>query len=435
MPVTACRNARIERARVQRGIAALVVVMVLFFIVSLVAAYASRNLVFEQRTSANQYRSTQALEVADAGLEWALAMLNGTRIDANCVNTTKLAAAPHDSFRQRYLNIDNATGAVTVKTQLGGTELWPSCKFDAGAWTCSCPANGAPALAGSGSAFRVRFIAMAPPAVGSVRVEVRGCTAIDPNCLDFPAADALQCRGTVCAVASLHSGLKAPPTAALSARGTVNLGGAAITVANSSPLGSGVTIHAGGAVDRTGMTLVSRPGSPRDLSVVDNDPQLNVASFTSDRMFAAFFGLMPPTYRDQPGAVTVDCAGGCTWTANISDVVRDNPGRVIWVNGNLDINAAGNLCVDDAGLPDPCVIVSTGNVTLSAAANVFGMVYSHSATWTTSGVGQITGAAASSGAIAGTATTTIVYDSALLSRMRYTLGSFARVPGSWKDIP
>ncbi|MBK7062382.1 MAG: hypothetical protein IPH51_18705 [Rubrivivax sp.] len=34
--------------------------MVLFFIMSLVAAYTSRNLIFEQRTSANQLRSTQA---------------------------------------------------------------------------------------------------------------------------------------------------------------------------------------------------------------------------------------------------------------------------------------------------------------------------------------------------------------------------------------
>ena len=45
--------------------------MVLFFIMSLVAAYASRNLIFEQRTSANNYRSTQAFEAAEAGLEWS----------------------------------------------------------------------------------------------------------------------------------------------------------------------------------------------------------------------------------------------------------------------------------------------------------------------------------------------------------------------------
>jgi Tfp pilus assembly protein PilX len=419
----------------QHGIAALVVVMVLFFVVSLVAAYASRNLIFEQRTSANQYKSTQALEIAEAGLEWALAMLNSGRVDANCSDTTKVAAAPNDSFRQRYLDINPVTGFVTARKQTpSNDELWPSCKFDGGAWTCSCPENGAPVLAGSGSAFRVRFLTLDPPVVGTVRVEVRGCTTMDNTCLDFPLADPLLCGGTVCVVASLHSGLKAPPTAALSAKGTVNLGGAAMTVANSSTLGSGVTIHSGKAVAPTGLILYSRPGSPASASVVDNDALLDALLFTRDRMFAAFFGLMPDTYRDQPGAKIIDCAGGCTWTGNISNVVRDNPGRVIWANGNVDINAAGNLCVDGV-LPEPCVIVATGNVTFSAAANLYGMVYSHSADWATSGAGRITGAAASSGDITGNATTQIVYDSAVLARMRYTTGSFARVPGSWKDIP
>jgi Tfp pilus assembly protein PilX len=84
----------------QRGAAALVVVMVLFFIVALVAAYTSRNLIFEQRTSANQYRSTQAFEAAEAGIDWALAMLNGGRIDAACRAHTD-ASTTDDSFRQR----------------------------------------------------------------------------------------------------------------------------------------------------------------------------------------------------------------------------------------------------------------------------------------------------------------------------------------------
>ncbi len=60
-------------------------VLLLFFIISLVAAYAGRSLIFEQRTSANQYRATQAFEAAEAGLEWALAMLNGGRISATCL--------------------------------------------------------------------------------------------------------------------------------------------------------------------------------------------------------------------------------------------------------------------------------------------------------------------------------------------------------------
>ena len=37
--------------RPSRGAAALVTVMLLFFLISMVAAYASRNLIFEQKTS------------------------------------------------------------------------------------------------------------------------------------------------------------------------------------------------------------------------------------------------------------------------------------------------------------------------------------------------------------------------------------------------
>ena len=62
------RNQRATSCSAQRGAAALVVVMVLFFIISLVAAYASRNMIFEQKTSANQYRSTAAMEAASRPL-------------------------------------------------------------------------------------------------------------------------------------------------------------------------------------------------------------------------------------------------------------------------------------------------------------------------------------------------------------------------------
>jgi Tfp pilus assembly protein PilX len=81
MPRLSLRRTPRRVAAAQRGAAALAVVMVLFFVISLVAAYASRNLVFEQRASTNQYRSTLALETAEAGAEWALALLNTGRID------------------------------------------------------------------------------------------------------------------------------------------------------------------------------------------------------------------------------------------------------------------------------------------------------------------------------------------------------------------
>ena len=55
--------------RRQRGVAALVITVLLFFTMLLASVYLNRNLVFEQRSSANQYRATQAFEAAEAGLE------------------------------------------------------------------------------------------------------------------------------------------------------------------------------------------------------------------------------------------------------------------------------------------------------------------------------------------------------------------------------
>ncbi len=98
---------RLKLRAQQRGVASLVVVMLLLFVVSLSAAYASRNLIFEQKTSANQARSTLAFEAAEAGVEWTLAQLNSGQVSTSCANSTTAG-----SFQQRYLAISN-TGMVS----------------------------------------------------------------------------------------------------------------------------------------------------------------------------------------------------------------------------------------------------------------------------------------------------------------------------------
>ena len=122
-------------ARPQRGAATLVVVMLLFFVVSLVAAYASRNLIFEQRTSANQYRSTQSFEAAEAGLEWAQAMLNSGRIDDDCLPTLDTSFG---SFRERYLITNTTTGIVTRNPATGAVRWAAACSaFSSASGLCA----------------------------------------------------------------------------------------------------------------------------------------------------------------------------------------------------------------------------------------------------------------------------------------------------------
>jgi len=61
--------------RKQRGVAALFVSVVLLVAVTLMVMFASRVALLDQRTSANEYRHSQAFVIAEAGLEQAAAFL------------------------------------------------------------------------------------------------------------------------------------------------------------------------------------------------------------------------------------------------------------------------------------------------------------------------------------------------------------------------
>jgi hypothetical protein len=123
--------------------------MLLFFVMAMVAAYANRALIFEQKISANVYRLTKAAEAAEGAAEWAVAELNGGRIDATCSASSTVA---DNSFRQRYLTQDSLGVYVPVTLAQAGVAAPPSLsqtcyKNAAGALVCSCPTNGLAALA------------------------------------------------------------------------------------------------------------------------------------------------------------------------------------------------------------------------------------------------------------------------------------------------
>lgn len=417
----------------QRGVASLAIVAILFFVMALVAAYANRNLIFEQRTSANQYRYTQAFEAAEAGAEWVLAMLNAGRIDANCQPSDDVA---NSSFRQRYLAIDDTTGNITAAAPDGagmGT-VWPSCVFDGDQWDCSCPAAGAPALdapAGDGPfpAFRVRLSRPDNVQPGLLLVEVNGCSRLADTCLDFPAASlASEGRATVYMVAALRSALPLLPAAALTVRGSVDLDGAALGVYNSEPLTPGISILAGGPIDTTGLRLGSVGGTPGEQSVRPDDAEL--AALSVDRLFQSTFAARVSTFRGQPGLVALgDCGGSCT-AAAIREAVVLNPGRILWIDGDIDFDD------DDAigSADEPVLIVAAGNVQFSGTAQVHGLLYSRAEDWASAGAGEVRGAVIAEGNLQGNATTTIVYDRTVLQNLQWRTGSFVRVPGGWSDF-
>lgn len=441
-------------SRRQAGAATLVVVMVLFFIISLVAAYTSRNLIFEQRTSTNQYRSTQALEIAEAGMEWAISMLNHGRITDTCTTST---VATDPSFRQRYLNVDAVNGKITPVLSAAGIPLQPSCVTTPAGLACSCPTTGTPTLtpptaAGVWPAFRVRFRSVAgesatplvPKQSGVVRVEVVGCTRVDPvggeQCLTFTGRGALN-EGRVLAssLVALTGNPSGSPHAALTARRAVDVGGAALAAYNTAPTGLGITVHSGGVINTAGMVLRSAPGTPAGDSIIASDSAFDLPATgtftTADRMFAAVFNMRPQTFQSQQAAITLICPlAGCTSTM-VQNALAFNPNRPLWLTGSLIVDAAGDI--GTAAIP--AVIVVNGDLRFTVAGvNIYGLVFNRLAggatDWTTSGAGQITGAVVAEGGVVGAGTPTIVYDEGVLRHLRYNNGSFVRAPGSWRDF-
>lgn len=467
---TLCRRARDHHKR-ERGAASLIVVMVLFFIMSLVAAYTSRNLIFEQRTSVNQYRATQAYETAEAGLEWAIAQLNGGRIDANCLEAGVTTA--NTSFRQRYLAInanpppDANSGMVTGLTQpaVGAAPPAPrraGCVWDGTRWVCSCPSDSDPALAlpaGTGifPAFWVSFSTAGVTRPGVIQIIANGCTRVDTACLSSSANTSnVEGRALVTALVALRGAVATPPVAALTVFGSVVRDPLVLTqlsVFNTDIERGGVTIQASDAVSTSRVTFGSAPGTPGSESIIPNDntmrdvanPLLMPADLTaagrtaSDRAFASTIGIWPNASRWQPSAVRLTCpGGGCR--AALSNAVALNPDRVIWVEGDLTLETAGDIGSlpnpADLTVAGPAVIIATGNlivVPAAAGVRVFGMVYTRNGGWV--GAGEIQGAAIVEGNLAATAAQTVVYNGGVLDTLRLRAGSFVRVPGGWRDFP
>lgn len=419
----------------QAGAASLIVVMVLFFLMALVAAYTSRNLIFEQRTSVNQYRATQAYEAAEAGLEWALTMLNSGRIGPNCLETG--ASSSDTSFRQRYLDINVTTGAVAPRSAPAvGTNLWPSCVSDgAGGWNCDCPSNAAPNVppppsGGVFPAFRVRFTNQHLSRPGLIRIESNGCTLLDDDCLNHPGdATGLEGRASVAAIVALTSALPTPPGAALTVLGNV-AGGSAMSVYNTDAELGGITVQSGGLVTTTGWTLRSVPGTPGRASVAQGEVALSALVGEVDRAFASVFNMWPATYRAQPAALRLDCpVGGCS--ADLANLVNMNPDRVIWVNAPQGLTLESAVTIGSTVSPALIVVDGPLNFAVSGV-RIHGFVYSRGGNW--QGAGQIHGAAFVEGDLAGTAAATVVMDNTTLKTLRRRAGSFVRAPGGWDDF-
>ena len=295
----------------QHGVAALAVTMLLFFVMVLGVAFVNRNLVFEQRASANQYRSTQAFEAAEAGIEWAIAQLSrNQRIGADCLPTADTAAT---SFRSRQLAHDAATATFTPTTWLdSGTAqaLRSSCVRDGAGWRCSCPASGHPVVAPSGipgAAFSVLFEATGQP--GLIRASAFGCSSLGGPCA-IGSTTPTDASARIQVLLGLLPSLRTSPAAALTAQGAIDADGAAFGAHNADTASGGLALHSGGAVSASLAQLSGPAGGAAPSALAAHDSALS--ALTPSQFFASYFGLDKAAWARQPLVRRMTCSGDCT---------------------------------------------------------------------------------------------------------------------------
>lgn len=412
----------------QRGAATLVVVMVLFLIMAMMAAYANRNLIFEQRIASNYYRSGIALETAEAGIDWALGKLNAGSIDALCVANGAAAS----SFRDRYL----AIGADrTITTRLNRLTPIAGCIDSATqGLVCQCRDDGVVATPAVAAAtqfqpmFGVALRNVNRP--GVVRVQVTACTSTLAECSPAQEANAAAAglaRSVVTVDFALLSALKVPPAAPLTVRESVELGTPGLGLHNAETSTHGLLLQSGGAY--TGQTgrSTTLPGSPVRAALISADTSLATAN--PEQMFAKFFGMAPGTYREQPAILRVTCPDDCS--AALLAAYQAGA-RMLWVDGRMNLRS--NTVLGSAA--DPVLVISDGEAVLEGPMLISGLLYARgNASWSNAS-GQpahLTGALLSEGQFAASGQVDLIYQRAVIDSLRNRSGSFVRVPSSWTD--
>lgn len=423
----------------QSGAATLVVVMVLFFIMAMVAAYASRNLLFEQRIASNYYRSTLALDVTEAGAEWALQMLNSGDIDEVCLPTSGTGMG----FRQRYLSIgaDRAISfpyAAAAATAATKPKLVAGCVSLANStWQCQCPADGAlnttptiPSATAMQPMFAVQFLLVTPAMrTGTLRVQVAGCTDLVSNCIGATAG-ALNVGGiNLQFEAALVSALKTPPATPLTVRGNVDLGATGLGLTSNDPGSAGLLMQIGGSYSGNTSRMNSLPGTPVSQALVSGDASLS--GINGQRMFGKFFGMAPATYQNQPAMRVVSCVDDCS--TNL--LTAFNAGaRMLWVEGNASIRS--NIALGSAA--SPVVLIVNGNLSLEGPMLLAGAIHARGdLSWsnTSAQPARLNGALLAEGNVTAQGTVDLIYSAAVMNILNNQQGSFVRVPGSWSDAP
>lgn len=415
----------------QRGATTLVTVMLLFFIMALVAGYASRNLVLEQRIARQQQAQAASQEAAEQGLQRALMWLNAGKLDQACRPSADASDPLADRLADRLLRFDE-TGRIGVPPQALGSPQPSDAPFtllcdrrlDNEAWSCQCPRSLQPeALQADGQARESMLLRVRPQAAdagpGRVALSIRACAAASSDCRN--AAGELPLAERVQALALLPA-LKMPPVSALVATGAVQLGSGMQLQHNHAAQG-GVALQAGGGVSGSRDGVLGPAGAAADDALLEQIAGL--AALDADALSRQHFGLPLAAQLQQPGLRQLVCERDCS-RALAARVAAGH--RLLWHEGDLQLDR--DLVMGSA--EQPLLLLVRGSLRLLGPQRLHGLVFvAGDLEWrNASGVRSLlSGALLVAGDVQAERGASVVYDAATLQRLRERSGSWLALPG------
>lgn len=424
----------------QQGAAVLAITMLLLFGATIVVFYLNRGIIFEQKSSANQLRSTSAQEIAEAGIEWATGKMNTPydiqASDCSLLSTTQV------SFRKKYVQ----TGATTAIT--AATNVFPGCKISGTTLQCNCPnvpAASAEAVANLGSnvlpGFTLAF-ADVPGDAEAVLVTSTGCTSQAGTCkqttpLSAATTGASDATATISVILKMRPLIRAAPASPLTCGTTCALTGS-FSVQNFDPATNGITVNSGSA--STGTSAVGTiPGLPPSNSVVSGDASLsaiasNDLTCTNNSMFKTYFGSTMAEFSASPATKSIACSSASDCGSKLNTAMNEGWRSYYFPDGLALNNSAPFSQLGSTA--DPVTIVSPGAIEINGGMDVYGMLFSNSANGGDLGTGSsnIHGAMVTCAGFTSNGNGNVLYDPSALQNLQRTTSIMVRVPGSWRDF-
>jgi hypothetical protein len=419
----------LARPRAEYGLSTLTVVMSLFLVSALAAAFASRHLMVEQRISTVAQDDVRAQVATEHGLERALSLLNSGAVNEACLPEARTGVRP----LERWLVVDSE-GALQARGSVSDPTALLCDRNAEGEWDCRCAADKAPAPQPVGtmkaSAVRVELAGL-PDRPGHLWVRALGCAQASAACVktwDWRSPEASQSIARTLQVQlALLPALRQAPSNALVAVGPVDLGDG-MAVVNTDASTHGVALRTASSVSGLQHGLVGPNGSLAQQRLLTHDGEL--ADLGVEGLLRRLTGMASSEWSQQPAARVLRCESACDAHA-VSAAISEGA-RWIQVPGHLRIDREVSW-----GDPEhPVLLHVAGDLDWTSPARFVGalLVKGRAQLPQTGGQARLEGTLVVGDAVRGGSATQLVHQAQVLRRLQHTVGSFLRVPGGrWRE--